>query len=961
MKPPVLDPRTLAALRQQVAALAAAYTPEWRFEGTEDDPGAAIAELFCQMMEQAVDRFNSVPDNLFAHFLDMIGFRLPAPCPASGILQFTVHETVAHPVPVPAATQAFTPDSQGDNIVYETERAIEATPAQLLDIYYADSTTDWIEKLDMAQPQAFFAPQGQNLQNHRFWLCQPDVLRLTGGCTIELELRQQARHLETQSAAYFAKQVWTYFSGGKEIPFDKVEAQNGRLLLEKNTPDALEPDETGNFCIACAGQPEAALYLSGVRLRSSPIGRCPADAVFAGDLPIDLSEGGYCFGRRPAPYGLFYIRSDVTLAKRGALANLRLEIAPIADAPSEQPLQYNFTQAIIDKREAVAQKPDDVYIAAVVWEYFNGSGWRQLAVTGDRNPFSCKRDGALELRFTVPDDLMETEVNAQMGYYIRARIAEVENQFSVYPRWILPLVKAVSFSWNYEQPIPVQCCGAENNGSRIQADGNATDLYLPALVPMEPAPRAMYFRFDRSPHAMPLSLLFEVIGRVPRTDKLVWQAYTGKKFEPAASVDGTGNLHHTGQVLLYLPDSLPYAEFFGQGGYWLRVSRSSYFEMPAPRVATVRLNTVAARQVRAEEPLYFNTLPYEADKTIQLLAAPVVSCAVWVDEAGALPLADAQALAETDPQNVTLLWEENQLAHAWVRWQAVENLALAAPEQRAYVLEPQTGVLRFGNGQCGRVPPAGDGVIRVEYASGGGTRGNVPAGKVDALVGSLPRISSVVNITPMGGGTDGLPRQRMEAIGNRRLRHRWRAAGAQDFEELILEAFPQVLHVRCFSGRDRQGSPAAGHVTVVVDTTGGSHTTEELCRRVYEFLAARCICCLAAENRLHICPAAVLTVSTRISVTLDDLDYAAEVQREIIRQVELLIQDVWQHRQIGSQIRMDELWRTVRDTPGVAVIDQILAEGAYDKEGQPGLIPLEEGTDFPYAVVQNGIHQVRVK
>lgn len=108
MKPPVLDPRTLAALRQQVAALAAAYTPEWRFEGTEDDPGAAIAELFCQMMEQSVDRFNSVPDNLFAHFLDMIGFRLPAPCPASGILQFTVHETVAHPVPVPAATQAFT-------------------------------------------------------------------------------------------------------------------------------------------------------------------------------------------------------------------------------------------------------------------------------------------------------------------------------------------------------------------------------------------------------------------------------------------------------------------------------------------------------------------------------------------------------------------------------------------------------------------------------------------------------------------------------------------------------------------------------------------------------------------------------------------------------------------------------------------------------------------------------------
>ena len=49
--------------------------------------------------------------------------------------RFTVHETVEEPVAVPAGTQVFTPDGQGDNIVYETERAIEATPARLLDIY----------------------------------------------------------------------------------------------------------------------------------------------------------------------------------------------------------------------------------------------------------------------------------------------------------------------------------------------------------------------------------------------------------------------------------------------------------------------------------------------------------------------------------------------------------------------------------------------------------------------------------------------------------------------------------------------------------------------------------------------------------------------------------------------------------------------------------------------------------
>ena len=30
----------------QVAAHARSYTPEWRYEGAEDDPGSALAELF---------------------------------------------------------------------------------------------------------------------------------------------------------------------------------------------------------------------------------------------------------------------------------------------------------------------------------------------------------------------------------------------------------------------------------------------------------------------------------------------------------------------------------------------------------------------------------------------------------------------------------------------------------------------------------------------------------------------------------------------------------------------------------------------------------------------------------------------------------------------------------------------------------------------------------------------------
>lgn len=963
MKTPVLDARTLDELRQEFRSLAASYTPEWRLEDTQDDPGAALAELFCRMFEQTVDRMNSVPEKLYTEFLNLIGFRLPAPAPAAGILQFTAHETVEEPVRVPAGTQTFTPDAEGNNIVYETERVIEATPAQLTDIFYVDGAADWLEPIDLSHPQRFFTPCGENRQRHRFWFAQPDVLRMDCPGTIEVELRQSVRYLEEESAKLLADMQWGYLHDGTLLPFEEVQAQNGRLRLEKRNNLSIDLDADGNRSIFCSGKPAAALTVEGITLRSEPHERCPVDMLFSGDLPVSLDEGGYCFGRRPAPYALFYIRSDTVFTKRGATANLRLGITPIVDNPLEQPPQYNFTQALIDKKDAVELKPDDVFVSEVTWEYYNGTGWRRLPVEGDRNPFSCKRDGVLELRFTVPEDIAPSEVNAEEGLYIRARVAEVENRFSSYARWIIPFVQDATLDWAYDTLIPAAACGAENNGRHVVLNDAAdiTDLHLPALGPMEDAPRAMYLRFDRSPHAMPLSLLFEVVGRVPRTDKLIWECCTGERFEAVGTVDLTGNLHHTGQVMLYLPERLPPVSLFGQEGYWLRVSRSSGFEGPSPCVAAVHRNTVTARQVQQEQDLYINTAPYEAGKKIELLSAPVVSCEVWVDEVSVLPLADAQQLAADQPEDVRLEWEDSVLRHCWVRWQQVPDLALAPAGMRAFVLDPYEGTVSFGDGRQGRVPASGDHTIRVRYVSGGGARGNVPAGQVNSLVGALPRISGVRNLTTMSGGTDRFPKERIEAVGNKRLRHRGRAASARDFEEIVLEEFPQVMHVKCFSGRDEKGAPAPGHVTVVVTGTDDGHAADALCDRIYSYLAKCSSCCLAAEGRLHVCPATVITVNTRISVELEQLDQAAEIQREIIRRVENLLEDVWRSRQIGSQIRTDELWRVVRDTPGVHVIDRILTEGAFDEDGRPRLVPLEHDTEFPYAVVRSGVHYVRVR
>lgn len=61
----------------------------------------------------------------------------------------------------------------------------------------------------------------------------------------------------------------------------------------------------------------------------------------------------------------------------------------------------------------------------------------------------------------------------------------------------------------------------------------------------------------------------------------------------------------------------------------------------------------------------------------------------------------------------------------------------------------------------------------------------------------------------------------------------------------MAEAFPQVRHVKCFSGRGVRTEDAPGHVTVVLSGYGTAGTgMEELCREVLRFLSKRVSCCL---------------------------------------------------------------------------------------------------------------------
>jgi predicted phage baseplate assembly protein len=136
----------------------------------------------------------------------------------------------------------------------------------------------------------------------------------------------------------------------------------------------------------------------------------------------------------------------------------------------------------------------------------------------------------------------------------------------------------------------------------------------------------------------------------------------------------------------------------------------------------------------------------------------------------------------------------------WIRWHAVDDFYSSGPRDRHYVLDQISGELRFGDGRNGLIPPRGRNNIRAaRYRSGGGERGNLPAGAINQLKSSVPYLAGVVNLEPATSGAEQETLDELKQRGPRALRHHGRAVTAQDFEDLALLASADVARARAIT------------------------------------------------------------------------------------------------------------------------------------------------------------------
>lgn len=254
----------------------------------------------------------------------------------------------------------------------------------------------------------------------------------------------------------------------------------------------------------------------------------------------------------------------------------------------------------------------------------------------------------------------------------------------------------------------------------------------------------------------------------------------------------------------------------------------------------LRGTRVSARDERSGEEIVFETtvdMPYseenwDADRSVWVFKGSAVNTLVIENEL--LGLSSGAPRQEFSLKQGPLFLAQEQESYAGnpvvsvetsgtaEPWTYKADLLSSGPGDKHVTAEPLTGLIRFGDGMNGKVPPSGSKLL-CTYRRLGGTAGNIAAGRITTLVDSLSGIStsdiSVFNEYAATGGTDGETLDDLLARGLGSLQGRYRAVSDEDFEYLAHEAAPdKVARVKVVADRNLEGTTPdeEGHISVIV-------------------------------------------------------------------------------------------------------------------------------------------------
>lgn len=620
------------AVLGQIAALAAAYTPEWRFNTIHPDAGTALALIFGDLFCDTRKRFAQLPVKHQYAFFNQLGL---TPCPALAADGYAVFGLSSDefggaflPEGVSVSAESG-PNTSAENlhstISYATTETLYVSPAKLSCALLVDGTKDYIALKDTSKPFSPFAMEEDNLQEHCFYLCHGEVLRISENAEVLLAFKFPGADSapEPITFAESGKYSFSYSTSEGFEPFQSCRSENGMLVLgglnPAKPPAPLPLYGREDYWLSCKCQKpwtEGPLCVKTIRVASRRTNIEP-DSIW-NQTGEQINTEFYPFGETPIPFCECYFASAESLGKVNAHITLSFQL-DYDRITFDNSYTSERQWKLLMKRSDFKPDPEyDITIEQVVWEYYNGSGWSRLSTDKNQETMFNGRDiksgTQVSLEFECPPDANLLEWQTAPTRYLRVRILRMKNLYKPKGAYIVPVLSTMRFCYDYGNAGKTPSFTVVRNNREEKFYRSLDAQGLPAALDLfygqSSIPPALYLGFHLPLSNGPLRFLFSMQDELyGETAPLTFSYYGEHGFQPLSVIDTTENFKKSGTLTLAGKDDFVLHTICGETAYWLRITTDTkkYFTGAAhqqiPRINAIYLNVahITAKEQQIKE------------------------------------------------------------------------------------------------------------------------------------------------------------------------------------------------------------------------------------------------------------------------------------------------------------------------------------------------------------------------
>lgn len=955
--------------------LSQSYVPEWHLQEEEPELGSALAFIFADMYDDLIQKTHQIPSK---HYIDFLNLQNPMHKSSSGSRGYatlTLSEGTAKGVMVKKGKQLIGTDQNGENLVFETTEDVMLVPAVLENIFMIDSEKDELlahfnKKTNPILEPLFLMPKEgtNNLQTHVLTVEDPNLLNLKSAKSIEIVIEDPQNTLREQNTINTLSNpecaAWYYLREGKWLPFEQIAQVSGNIQISNANGVGLETPAVQLVLkkpqkITCE-----AFKINPIATWSTP------DALYANEIEIPKRDG-QIFSNPFYVYDAFYISSEEVFTKPGSLIQIQIDyVMETFPTPFEVPEPNIKWKNVLKKNDLKEVKEKEILITDLILEYWNGVGWSKLE-TIEFDPHMFEADPGeftkRTIQFVCPADFENTNVGAYNNRWLRMRILQVENAYTLIGHYHVPKLKKMSMIYTYDR-------GGKSPQHMIRREFleetalKNTDTPLVLFNDYGPlSGKGMYLKYDRKLTGGPIKILFET-GTVNslKMPQFKWQIFklvAGKgRWTDLEVVDETRHFKGTG-ILTFIGDSDHMkTKLFGEEGYWLRAIQTKEGTLPV-WIKSIHINTVRMTQKETVMSQYFELKQHDYEQSFKLDYENLENLELWVNE----PYLTEEWL-KSQSQTYRIEKSLDGIIEAiWIKWLPYEEISLMGPETRGYVVDLFEGKIQFGNSVNGYLPQGNiSRNVRIDYSVNKGELGNVKAFNVQRLAQSIPNINKVYNPLDLFGGKP--PESRTEALSRTAsaLHHNQRAKSIKDFDDLISAADHEIHRVKTQSHMDPDGKYALGTITsAILPKKSVAHQDyfRGIQQRVYKSLQNKLPCTLIPERTFYVIEAKAVTIDVHLKGIIETIDDYLDVYKNLESQINLYLDTyIGNQQQTGWDIGElpDEAYLLclLQATEGLKAIDHLVLNAIVNEGYEQREIALKVLGKQSFYIIKGGVHNI---